>query len=247
MARCRAHRYSSRISPVANRALGVARDDFPIMTPVASMRRIDFYTVAGPLAFIVGFVWVYLAMVFLKIPGWPAMVGMAAYYAVGGLACHERHDNASKSIKGLLLGAVASWLGVFLWATFYKGSPVAMGAVMGIVAMICVLITKWRFFGDYQFIAMPQAFLGATIYFGLLNTFMIAKGVPDGVLFGWAQSLVVKGGAQPNVAGVLAVFSVVAGVLLGFIHQHLSLYIVRIIKPTGGTPDDAKLDATESR
>ena len=75
---------------------------------------------------------------------------------------------------------------------------------------------------------------------------MIAKGVPDGVLFGWVQSLVVKGGAQPTVAGVLAVFSVVAGVLLGFIHQHVSLYIVRVIKPLSGTPDDAKLDATVS-
>ena len=50
------------------------------------MRRVDFYTVAAPLAFIVGFVWVYLTMVILKIPGWPAMVAMAGYYAVGGLA-----------------------------------------------------------------------------------------------------------------------------------------------------------------
>ncbi len=216
------------------------------MTPVTIARRIDFYTVAAPLAFIVGFVWVYLAMVFLKIPGWPAMVGMAGYYAVGGLACHERHDNASKSIKGLLLGSAASWLGVFLWATFFKGSPVAMGVVMGVVAMACVLITKWRFFGDYQFIAMPQAFLGATIYFGLLNTFMIAKGVPDGVLLGWMQSLIVKGGVQPNVAGVLAVFSVVVGVFLGLIHQHISLYIVRVINSSIRTPDDATLDSTES-
>jgi hypothetical protein len=56
----------------------------------------------------------------------------------------------------------------------------------------------------------------------------------------------VRGGAQPTVAGVLAVFSVVAGVLLGFIHQHVSLYIVRVIKPSSGTPDDAKLDATVS-
>ena len=100
------------------------------------MRRIDFYTAAAPLAFIVGFVWVYLTMVVLKIPGWPAMVAMAGYYAVGGLACHERHDNASKSIKGLLLGAVVSWVGVFVWAMQYKGDPVAMGVVMGIVVVI---------------------------------------------------------------------------------------------------------------
>ncbi|MFQ5936816.1 MAG: hypothetical protein ACE5LB_10445, partial [Acidiferrobacterales bacterium] len=96
MARCRAHQYSSRSSPAASRLLDVAEDDLPITAPVTIVRRIDFYTVAAPLAFIVGFVWVYLAMVFLKIPGWPAMVGMAGYYAVGGLACHERHDNASK-------------------------------------------------------------------------------------------------------------------------------------------------------
>ena len=36
----------------------------------------DFYTVAGPLALAVGFIWVYLTMTVLKIPGWPGMVGM---------------------------------------------------------------------------------------------------------------------------------------------------------------------------
>ena len=191
------------------------------------MRRLDFYTVAAPLAFVVGFVWVYLTMVFLKIPGWPAMVAMAGYYAVGGLACHERHDNAAKSIKGLLLGAVLSWVGVFVWAMQFKGNPVAMGAVMGIVVLILVLMTKWRFLGDFQFIAMPQAFLGATIFFGLFNAFMMAKGVPEGLLFGWLQPLVLKGGVQPHVAGAVAVFSVVSGVLLGLVHQNVSLYLVR--------------------
>ena len=197
------------------------------------MRRIDFYWVAAPLAFMVGFVWVYLSMAVLKIPGWPAMVGMAGYYAVGGLACHERHYNASRSIKGLLLGLVASWLGVLVWAALYKGSPVAMGVVMGVVAAVAVLMTKWRFLGDFQFIAMPQAFLGATIFFGLFGTFMTAKGVPDGVLFGWLTPFVLKGGAQPNVAGLLALLSAVAGVLLGYIHQNASLYIVRVVAPSG--------------
>ncbi len=84
------------------------------------MRRLDFYTAAAPLAFVVGFAWVYLTMVILKIPAWPAMVAMAGYYAVGGLACHERHDNAAKSIKGLLLGSGVSWIGVFVWATQFK-------------------------------------------------------------------------------------------------------------------------------
>jgi hypothetical protein len=193
------------------------------------MRRLDFYTAAAPLAFVVGFVWVYLTMVILKIPGWPAMVAMAGYYAVGGLACHERHDNASKSIKGLLLGAVVSWVGVFVWVAQFKGNPVAMGAVMGTVVLILVLMTKWRFQGDFQFIAMPQAFLGATIFFGLFNTFMMAKGVPEGLLFGWLQPLVLKGGVQPHVAGAVAVFSVVSGVLLGLVHQNVSLYLVRAV------------------
>ena len=196
------------------------------------MRRMDFYTVAAPLAFIVGFVWIYLTMVILKIPGWPAMVAMAGYYAVGGLACHERHDNASKSIKGLLLGSIVSWIAVFIWALNFKGNPVAMGLVMGIVVFIFVLITKWRFLGDHQFIAMPQAFLGATIFFGLFNTFMMAKGVPDGLLFGWLQSLSSKGGVQPHVAGVVAVGSVISGVLLGYIHQNLSLYFARTAPPS---------------
>lgn len=200
-------------------------------------RRIDFYTAAAPLAFIVGFVWVYLSMVVLKIPAWPAMVAMAGYYAVGGLACHERHDNASKSIKGLLLGAIASWIGVFVWATYYKGNPVAMGAVMGIVVVLFVLITKWRFMGDYQFIAMPQAFLGATIFFGLFNTFMMAKGVPGDLLFGWLQPLVLKGAAQPHVAGIVAVFSVISGVLLGFVHQRLSLYVVGVVQSSNEAGD----------
>ncbi len=193
------------------------------------MRRVDFYTVAAPLAFVVGFVWVYLTMVYLKIPGWPAMVAMAGYYAVGGLACHERHDNAAKSIKGLLLGAVLSWVGVFVWAAQFKGNPVAMGAVMGIVVLILVLMTKWRFLGDFHFIAMPQAFLGATIFFGLFNAFMMAKGVPEGLLFGWLQPLVLKGGVQPHVAGAVAVFSSVCGVLLGLVHQNASLYLVRAV------------------
>ncbi len=104
-----------------------------------------------------------------------------------------------------------------------------MGAVMGIVVLILVLITKWRFLGDYPFIAMPQAFLGATIVFGLFNTFMMAKGVPEGLLFGWLQPLVLKGGVQPHVAGAVAVFSGVCGVLLGLVHQNASLYLVRAV------------------
>ncbi len=183
----------------------------------------DFYTVAAPIAFIVGFAWVYAMMVFLKIPGWPAMVAMAGYYAVGGLACHERHDNGSKSVKGLLLGAVVSWIAVSVWTAGFKGNPVAMALVMGIIVAILVLATKWRFSGDYHFIAMPQAFLGATIYFGLFNTFMMAKGAPAGLLFGWLQPLAIQGPVQPNIAGVLAVVSVLAGVLLGLIHQNISL------------------------
>ncbi len=91
------------------------------------------------------------------------MVGMAGYYAVGGLACHERHGNGSKSIKGLLLGAIVSWIAVSVWTISFKGNPVAMGLVMGIVVVVLVLSTKWRFLGGYHFIAMPQAFLGATI------------------------------------------------------------------------------------
>ncbi len=100
---------------------------------------------------------------------------------------------------------------------------------MGVVVLILVLITKWRFQGDYPFVAMPQAFLGATIFFGLFNTFMMAKGVPEGLLFGWLQPLVLKGGVQPHVAGIVAVLSGVCGVLLGLIHQNLSLYLVRMI------------------
>ena len=187
------------------------------------MRKLDFYTTAAPLAFVVGFLWVYLCMAILKIPAWPAMVAMAGYYAVGGLACHERHDNASRSIKGLLLGSIASWLGVFVWTMSYKGSPLAMGVVMGLLVAVFVLITKWRFMGDRQFIAMPQTFLGATVYFGLFNSFMMAKGVPEGLLFDWLRPMVSAGGAQPHVAGALAVFSCVCGVLLGYIHQNASL------------------------
>ena len=183
----------------------------------------DFYTVAGPLALAVGFIWVYLAMTVFKMPGWPAMVGMAAYYAVGGLACHQRCDNGTLALKGLMLGVAASWIGVAIWTGNFKGNPVAMGLVMGIVAMIFVLATKLRFLGSHQFIAMPQAFLGATIFFGLFNTFMIAKGAPSGLLFGWLQPLALKGPAQPHIAGVLAVVSVFAGVLLGSIHQNISL------------------------
>ena len=193
------------------------------------MRRMDFYTVAAPLAFLVGFGWVTLSMMVLKVPGWPAMVAMAGYYAIGGVACHERHANASKSIKGLLLGSVLSWIAVFVWTLNFKGNPVAMGVVMGAIVVVFVLITKWRFLGDYPFIAMPQAFLGATIFFGLFNGYMMAKGVPGAPLFGWLQGFVLKGGAQPHVAGILAVFSVVCGVLLGFIHQNLSLYLVRVV------------------
>ena len=147
-------------------------------------KKLDFYSAAAPVALAVGFCWVYVAMVYLKIPGWPAMVGMAGYYAVGGLACHERRENGSKSIKGLLLGAIVSWIAVSVWTMSFKGNPVAMALAMGIIVVILVLATKWRFLGGYQFIAMPQAFLGATIYFGLFNSFMMAKGAPPGLLFG---------------------------------------------------------------
>ena len=185
----------------------------------------DFYTVAGPLALAVGFIWVYLTMTVLKIPGWPGMVGMAAYYAVGGLACHKRCGNGPLAIKGLMLGVIASWVGVAIWTANFKGDPIAMGLVMGVVAMIFVLATKLRLLGSQQFIAMPQAFLGATIFFGLFNTFMIAKGAPHGLLFGWLQPLALQGPAQPHIAGVLAIISVVAGILLGLIHQNIALAI----------------------
>ena len=187
-------------------------------------KKLDFYTVAAPVALIVGFCWVYVAMVFLKVPGWPAMVGMAGYYAVGGLACHERHGNGSKSIKGLLLGAIVSWIAVSVWTISFKGNPVAMALAMGVIVVILVLATKWRFLGDYHFIAMPQAFLGVTIYFGLFNTFMMAKGAPTGLLFGSLQPIALMGPAQPHVAGVLAILSAVVGVLLGLVHQNVSLY-----------------------
>ena len=201
------------------------------------MRKPDFYTVAAPIAFIVGFVWVYLCMAVLKVPAWPAMVGMAGYYAVGGLACHERHDNAAKSVKGLLLGSMASWIAVLVWTLSYKGSPGAMGVVMGVLVLVFVLITKWRFMGDHQFIALPQTFLGATIYFGLFNSFMMAKGAPDGLLFGLLQPLALKGGAQPHVAGVLAVLSGISGVLLGYVHQNVSL---RVVEMAGSSGDESK-------
>ncbi len=71
--------------------------------------------------------------------------------------------------------------------------------------------------------------LWATIFFGLFNAFMMAKGVPEATLFGWLQPLVLKGGVQPHVAGAVAVFSGVCGVLLGIVHQNISLYLVRAI------------------
>ena len=185
--------------------------------------RIDFYTAAGPLAFVVGFIWIYLTMVWLKIPGWPGMVGMAAYYAVGGLACHERHNNATRGIKGLLLGVVLSWVAVSVWTSWYRGDPVAMGIAMGVIAMAVVLATKLRLGEEPPFIAMPQGFLGATIFFGLFNTYMLAGAVPPVTLFGWLEPLVIQGPAQPHVAGVLAVVSAIAGILLGLVHQNISL------------------------
>ena len=139
------------------------------------------------------------------------------------MACHERHKNGQRSIKGLLLGAIVSWVAVSVWTIGFKGNPVAMGLAMGIIVLILVLATKWRFLGGYQFIAMPQAFLGATIYFGLFNTFMVAKGAAPGLLFGWLQPLALTGAAQPHIAGVLAILSAVVGVLLGLVHQHISL------------------------
>lgn len=189
------------------------------------MRRLDFYTAAAPLAFIIGFIWVYLTMVHLKIPGWPGMVAMAAFYAVGGNACHEQCNNASQSIKALLLGVMVSWGAVFIWTLSYKGSPVAMAVVMGTVAAVFVLATKLRLLQKYPFIAMPQAFLGATIFFGLFNVFMAAKGVSPTMLFGLLQPLVIKGGAQPHVAGAIGILSVAIGVLLGWVHQKSALSI----------------------
>ncbi len=88
-----------------------------------------------------------------------------------------------------------------------------------------MLMTEWRLMGDFQFIAMPQTFLGATIYFGLFNTFMMAGMVPGGLLFGALQSLAIQGKAQPHVAGALAVVLVICGVLLGYLHQRASLWL----------------------
>jgi hypothetical protein len=183
----------------------------------------DFYSAAALLAVFAGFGWVWLAMVVLKIPAWPAMVGMAGYYAVSGLACHQCQANFSRGLKGFLLGIGISWIGVWIWMLYFKGNPVAMGLVMGIAAALFVLATKWRFGEEQPFIAMPQSFLGATIFFGLFNTYMIAKGVPPGTLSGSLQSLVLPGPVQPHIAGVLAVISAVSGLGLGYVHQKLSL------------------------
>ncbi len=71
--------------------------------------------------------------------------------------------------------------------------------------------------------------LWATIFFGLFNAFMMAKGVPEATLFGWLQPFVLKGGVQPHVAGIVAVFSGVCGVLFGIVHQNASLYLVRVV------------------
>ena len=98
----------------------VVRGDAPNQEELILQRKFEFCTIAGPLALIVGFVWVYLAMTILKIPGWPAMVGMAAHYAFGGLACHERCNIGSLAIKGLMLGVVLSWIGVAIWTGNFK-------------------------------------------------------------------------------------------------------------------------------
>ncbi len=190
--------------------------------------RYDFYTVAAPCAFVVGLAWVYASMALLKVPGWPAMVAMAGYYAVGGMACHEKHRNAYRSLNGLLLGAMVSWLAVAVWTASFKGNPLAMGLAMGAIVVVVVLATKIKIAGDYPFIAMPQAFLGATIFFGLFNTFMMAGGAPKGLLMGSLQALAIKGAAQPHIAGAVAVGSVFVGVILGILHQNISLALSRV-------------------
>ena len=52
---------------------------------------------------------------------------------------------------------------------------------------------------------------------------MMAKGVPGDLLFCWLKPLVLKGGVQPHVAGIVTVFSVIADVLLGVVHHNISL------------------------
>jgi len=113
--------------------------------------------------------------------------------------------------------------------------------VMGAVAATAVLMTKWRLMGDFQFIALPQAFLGATIYFGLFNTFMMAGMVPGGLLFGSLQPFDLEGKVQPHVAGALAVVLVICGVLLGYLHQRASLWLA------GSSGDPARADPPLSR
>ena len=76
-------------------------------------------------------------------------------------------------------------------------------------------MTEWRLMGDFQFIALPQEFLGATIYFGLFNTFMMAGMVPGGLLFGALHPVVIRDKAQPHVAGAPAAVLVICGVLFG--------------------------------
>lgn len=61
---------------------------------------------------------------------------------------------------------------------------------------------------------------------------MMAKGVPGEVLFCWLKPLVLKGGVQPHVAGILALFSVIAGALLGVVHHNKPLYVVGIAGPS---------------
>ena len=56
---------------------------------------------------------------------------------------------------------------------------------------------------------------------------MMAKGVPGELLFCWLKPLVLKGGVPLHVAGTLALFSVIAGVLLGVVHHNISLNVMR--------------------
>lgn len=48
------------------------------------------------------------------------------------------------------------------------------------------------------------------------------------MLFCWLKPVVLKGGVPPHVAGILALFSVIAGVLIDVVHHTISLCVIRI-------------------
>lgn len=196
------------------------------------MHRLDFQDATLVAATGLGFLWLYVASALLKLPAWPPAVAMIPYLTRTLMALRADMEVIWEGALGLLCGILISWIGLEVWAIHFSGDPLAMALVMLTTAAAVIGLSRLALFHEFHSIVVVKTFLGAVICYGLFSSFWATRLMPERLLFGWLDFLILSGKAQPYLAGVLAALSVVIGGTLSYAHHKLTFWLAR-----AGAPD----------